>query len=142
MIGETKAATDGAGSAEWRAAADCRGLMNLAGRSAAPGPGCQVARQEELLPSPGLILVIIQHYSSVPGTSVSALLFPYSTWDQKLKENLATAKQDGKWSDYSVVSGREGLRLACGAQPGVLSRGTSQGSRPAPQVSMRRSTQR
>ena len=24
MIGETKAATDGAGSAEWRAAADCR----------------------------------------------------------------------------------------------------------------------
>ena len=39
MIGETKAATDGAGSAEWRAAADCRGLMNLAGRSAAPGPG-------------------------------------------------------------------------------------------------------
>ena len=39
--------------------AECRGLMNLAGRSAAPGPGCQVARQEELLPSPGLILVLV-----------------------------------------------------------------------------------
>ena len=80
MIGETKAATDGAGSAEWRAAADCRGLMNLAGRSAAPGPGCQVARQEELLPSPGLILVLViiqqgarhQRFCSI----ISAFLVP------------------------------------------------------------------
>ena len=41
--------------------AECRGLMNLAGRSAAPGPGTGVpgGQEEELLPSPGLILVLV-----------------------------------------------------------------------------------
>ena len=49
MIGETKAATDGAGSAEWSAAADCRVLrVDEPGWQECghldPGPGCQVAR--------------------------------------------------------------------------------------------------
>ena len=114
MIGETKAATDGAGSAEWRAAADCRvpsaeGWWTwLAGvRHLDRGPGCQVARRRS---SSHLLdwYWSWSSYSRVTGTSVSALIFPHSTWDQKLTENLATAKQEGKWSDYSVVGGREG----------------------------------
>ena len=146
MIGETKAATDGAGSAEWRAAADCRVLRvdELGWQECGTWTGARGARWPGRRSSSHLLAWYWSwsSYSRVPGTSVSALIFPHSTWDQKLRENLATAKQEGKWSDYSVVGGREGLRLACGAPPGVLSRGTRQGSRPAPHCSLRRSPQR
>ena len=60
---------------------------------------------QELLSSPGLVQVIIQQGARHQRFCSNIFAFHMGP---KIDRNLATAKQEGKWSDFNVVTGREG----------------------------------